>query len=202
MPSTWYFVRHAEKEKGGYFNSHLRHQDEPISAAGRQQAERLCAFFDGKPVEQIFVSEYVRTAQTAAPVARQLGLDPIVDARLNEMDNGRLDGMADEDVRREYPEVWAAFRARTADFRFPEGETGEEVRQRVAGLLDETLGLPGQGGVLCVAHDGLIRILMCHVLRLPVTRRWDFRIDFCGIVELAYQPEFASWKLVRFNHTC
>lgn len=43
---------------------------------------------------------------------------------------------------------------------------------------------------------------MRHILGLPVTRRWDFRADSCGIVELARQPDFDAWKLVRFNHPC
>jgi len=35
-----------------------------------------------------------------------------------------------------------------------------------------------------------------------VTKRWGFRIDFGGIVEIAYQPKYDKWKLIRFNQTC
>lgn len=55
--------------------------------------------------------------------------------------------------------------------------------------------------VLLVSHDGLIRLLACHLLGLPVYKRWSFQVDFCGLMEVSWQPDLASWKLVRFNQT-
>lgn len=200
--TTIYFLRHAEKEWGGYFNERLRHQDEPLSPIGLQTADRLVATFADKPIAAIYISEYQRTRQTIAPTAQRLSLTPIVDLRLNEMDNGLLDGLSDEAVQHTYPEVWQAFKERQRDFRFPEGETGEEVRQRIASFLDEKRQQHADESIIAVAHDALIRVLMCTILRVPVTQRWDFRIDFGGLVELAYQPAYGTWKLIRFNQKC
>lgn len=196
-----YIIRHAEKESGNYYNPRLRHQDEPISEKGRQSAERLGAFFAERPIDAIFVSGYRRTGETIQSVARRLELIPIVDERLNEIDNGLLEGLGDMEIQEQYPDVWRAFMERSADFRFPEGETGEEVRGRIASFLEEKRD-QYPNGIIAVAHDGLIRTLMCHVLGLPVYRRWDFQIDFCGIVELSSRPDFGHWKLIRFNHAC
>jgi hypothetical protein len=33
--STFYIIRHAEKEKGNFYNPRLRHQNEPISQKGK-----------------------------------------------------------------------------------------------------------------------------------------------------------------------
>jgi probable phosphoglycerate mutase len=85
----WYIIRHADKEPGDFYNPVLRHQDQPISAKGRAQAEKLSAYFTDKPVAKIYVSEYQRTAQTIAYVAQNMKLSPILDSRLNEIDNGR-----------------------------------------------------------------------------------------------------------------
>ncbi|MFN8598703.1 MAG: histidine phosphatase family protein, partial [Anaerolineae bacterium] len=104
--TTIYFLRHAEKEWGGYFNERLRHQDEPLSPIGLQTADRLVATFADKPIAAIYISEYQRTRQTIAPTAQRLSLTPIVDPRLNEMDNGLLDDLSDEAVQHTYPEVW------------------------------------------------------------------------------------------------
>ena len=52
------------------------------------------------------------------------------------------------------------------------------------------------------SHDGWIRIMMCHVLGLPVHRRWDLRVDFAGITEIEFQPRYGRWQLVRFNQPC
>jgi broad specificity phosphatase PhoE len=51
-----------------------------------------------------------------------------------------------------------------------------------------------------VSHDGLIRLWMCHVFRMPVTWRADFQVDLCGVTEMRYQEDVGRWKLIRFNH--
>ncbi len=200
--TTCYIIRHAVKERGDFFNPYLRHQDEPISAQGQRDAPKLCTYFARKAIAAIYVSEYQRTQQTSEPLARQLNLTPVIDARLNEIDNGRLDGMTDEQIQQVYPDVWQAFLSRSADFRFPEGETGEEAQRRIVEFLEEKRRQHDSEGVAMVSHEGLIRLLMCTILGLPVYKRWNFHVDFCGIMEMTYQPEYAAWKLIRFNQGC
>jgi broad specificity phosphatase PhoE len=55
--------------------------------------------------------------------------------------------------------------------------------------------------IVVVCHEGLIRLWMCHLMGLPVYRRWDFKVDFCGIMEIEFEPEFNNWRLIRFNQT-
>ena len=197
--TTCYIIRHAEKEKGDFYNPRLRHQDQPISQKGQQDALKLWSYLCDKGISAIYVSGYQRTEQTIEYVAKQSGIVPVIDDRLNEIDNGRIEELTDHEVHQRYPEVWNAFRARNADFRFPEGETGEEARRRIADFLEEKLqGHPAESIVL-VSHEGLIRLLMCHIMNLPVYKRWNFHVDFCGIMEITYQPDHKAWKLMRFN---
>ncbi len=200
--TTFYVVRHAAKERGDFFNQHLRHQDEPIGAQGRADAQKLCAYFDGKVIAAIYISEYQRARQTVEPAARQLNLTPVIDERLNEIDNGRLDGMTEEQIQQTYLDVWQAYLSRSADFRFPEGETGAEAQRRIVDFLEEKRQQHHSANVLLVCHDGLIRLLLCAILDLPVYKRWNFHCDFCGITEICYQSEYSTWKLIRFNQVC
>jgi broad specificity phosphatase PhoE len=62
-----YVMRHLEKEAG---------QDPGLSEAGRRGAERLVAFFAGRPPATIYVSTTRRARETAAPLAARLGLTP------------------------------------------------------------------------------------------------------------------------------
>jgi broad specificity phosphatase PhoE len=57
----WYVLRHAEKERGGFYNPQLQIHDEPISPKGLQSAQKLVAQFADKPVSAIYVSAYQRT---------------------------------------------------------------------------------------------------------------------------------------------
>lgn len=197
-----YVIRHAEKEAGEHYNPYLRHRDEPITPRGRAAAEKLSAYFSDKDIAAIYVSGYRRTSETIAPLAARLGLTPVIDERLNEIDNGVIEGLSDAEVQERYPDVWRAYRRRSADFRFPEGETGEEVRQRIASFLDEKRRQHPDETIILVAHDGLIRLLACYILRLPVYDRWKFRVDFCGIMEIRSMPDDDGWSLIRFNQSC
>ena len=196
---TWYILRHAEKERGDFYNPHLRHQDQPLSDRGRQEAEKWAGFFADKAISAIYVSGYIRTRQTIERAAEALKIVPVVDERLNELDGGVVDGMTDEQFEQVYPEEWKAYRLRTADFRFPGGESGADAQKRIVDFVNEKQRQHPGGNILVVTHEGLIRVWMCTLLGLPVFHRGDFKVDLCGLTEVLYQEEVQRWKLIRFN---
>ena len=200
--TTVYIIRHAEKEKGDFFNPHLRHRDQPITLNGKLDSQNLWRFFADKSISAIYVSEYIRTAQTIEYVASQLNISPIIDGRLNEIDNGLFDRMSTlEELQQTFPEEWKSMLERKHDFRFPEGETGEEARARIAEILEEKRIAHESGNIIFVTHEGLIRTLMCHIMNRPVYHRGNFHVDLCGIMEITYQPEYNTWKLIHFNQS-
>jgi broad specificity phosphatase PhoE len=199
---TWYILRHGDKEEGEFRNSNVPQNDQPLSRLGQEQARNLRKFFANKEIAYIYVSDYQRTGQTIAYVAEQFGLTPVVDARLNEIDIGIFETLTDEEIQAKFPAEWHAFSTRSADFRFPEGESGSEAQERIVEFLEKKLELHGDENVIAVCHDGLIRTMMCHVVGIPVHRRWGFHVDTCGITELKYEPAYGTWKLIRFNQTC
>jgi 2,3-bisphosphoglycerate-dependent phosphoglycerate mutase len=66
--------------------------DPPLSAEGEDQADRVGARLGTAGIRAIYVSTMRRTAQTAAPLARRLGLTPVVEARLREVHLGDWEG--------------------------------------------------------------------------------------------------------------
>jgi len=63
---TVFLVRHAEKEASG--------ADPSLTEAGRERAESLAALLADAGITAIFTSEFKRTQDTAAPLAKRLGL--------------------------------------------------------------------------------------------------------------------------------
>ena len=122
-----------------------------------------------------------------------------MNARLNEIDNGIIEQLTDEEIIARYPEFWRDFMGGQVDVRFPEGETGEEVKARQADLLRDVIARDED--CLLISHEGYIRLLLCHILGLPVYKRRLFHIDFCGITELLYDQQTGVWRLLRVNHT-
>lgn len=199
---TFYILRHGDKAEGEFRNPALPLNDQPISKAGKEQAQKLQEFFSDKEIVHIYVSAYQRTEQTIASVAGHFNLLPIVDERLNEINIGAFENATDDEIQENFPTEWQAFRERRSDFRFPEGETASEAQKRVIEFLEEKREQHGDENVIAVCHDGLIRALMCYVLDIPVYKRWNFRVDTCGITELEYESEYRIWKLIRYNQTC
>ena len=66
-------VRHAERADGGT-PAMGGTNDPPLSAAGKARADRLAAMLSSSGVTVIYATEFVRTQQTAAPVAAALKL--------------------------------------------------------------------------------------------------------------------------------
>jgi broad specificity phosphatase PhoE len=68
---TIFFVRHAEKATTGG-------DDMDISEAGRGRAESLATVLKDAEITTLYTTEFKRTQQTAAPLAKALHLEPIV----------------------------------------------------------------------------------------------------------------------------
>ena len=196
----WYIIRHADKEEGDFYNLKLSHQDPPISEKGRLKAQELLLFFSDKSIDRIYISEYIRTEQTIKEIAEKKEILPIIDSRLNEIDNGLIEGLSEQILQQKYPDVWNAFMDRDHDFQIPGGESGEDARKRIKSFFKDNQ--VSKKDLIIVSHDGLIRLLLCYILGIAVYRRWDFQVDACGIMEIEYQMRFKKWKLIRFNHIC
>ena len=65
---TVFLVRHAEKASAS--------GDVPLSAEGQKRAECLAATLKDAGIKQIYVTDTIRTQQTAAPLAKALKITP------------------------------------------------------------------------------------------------------------------------------
>jgi phosphohistidine phosphatase SixA len=76
LAQTVFLVRHAERadsESGATPGT-----DPDLSASGRARAESLAGILKDAGIAAIFVTEYKRTQQTAAPLAKALGITPTI----------------------------------------------------------------------------------------------------------------------------
>lgn len=149
-----YLVRHGETRD----NAEGRVQgwlDPPLNDHGRAQAEALARETAALGIATLYTSPLQRAYETAAIVGKAIGLEPRVDERLAESRRGRWEGRLLSDLERDDPELWAAWRAGGADFRFPGGESIGEHAARVEAALAEIQS--GPLPALAVSHGGTIR---------------------------------------------
>jgi broad specificity phosphatase PhoE len=78
---TIFVVRHAERADttpAGAPAMIAPATDPPLSAAGRERAARLASMLRSADITHIFTTEFRRTQETAAPLAEQLKLTPVI----------------------------------------------------------------------------------------------------------------------------
>lgn len=129
--------------------------DTPLNDTGRAQARHLAAAVRPHRIAAIYSSHLSRARETAEIVAAELDLPVTADERLAESNRGAWEGRLLDEIAREEPELWAAWRRGGAEFRFPGGEALSEHADRVAAALQEVRS--GPLPALCVCHGGTIR---------------------------------------------
>lgn len=73
-----FVVRHAERADTGAGAAAKTATDPDLSEAGQARAASLASLLRDAGIRDIYVTEYKRTQQTAAPLAKALGVTPIV----------------------------------------------------------------------------------------------------------------------------
>ena len=68
------------------------HGDPELARAGQAQAAQVAERLAMEPIAAIYVSTLRRTAETAAPLAARLGLEPVVEPGLREVHLGEWEG--------------------------------------------------------------------------------------------------------------
>jgi probable phosphoglycerate mutase len=161
--------------------------DTPLNGTGRRQAGELAEKVAGgraagEPIASLWSSDLSRARETAETVGQRIGLSPTLDRRLREGCRGRWEGLLMEDVQRDEPELYAAWRRAGADFRFPDGESLLEQQQRVSAALQDIRGGPLPALVVC--HGGSIRVMLCATDPRGLDAFHEFTVPNVAVVSL------------------
>ncbi len=158
-----YFVRHGRTAE----NTAKRfqgHTDTDLDQVGRRQAERLAARLATHEIHAIYSSDLARARQTAAPLARRLGLHTTARRDLREIDVGSAAGLTKDELNERHPTIfgegWPAVR-------FPDGESYEEMSARVSSAAREIAAAHRGQRVALLSHGGAIRGAIVGLANIP-----------------------------------
>ncbi len=130
--------------------------DPELAPEGVEQAQRVASRLAGQHIDAIYVTSLRRTAQTAEPLARRLGLVPKVERQLREVGLGEWEGGL---YRRRMAENGPLVQRMLADERWdviPGAEPAQEFADRVRGAIERlAAGHPGQR-LAVFTHGGVI----------------------------------------------
>jgi probable phosphoglycerate mutase len=132
-----------------------------LSDAGRAQADAAAARLAGlKDVAAVYASPLERTRETAAPIAKAVGVRARISRGLLECDFGAWTGRKLADLMK-LPE-WRTVQTAPSVFRFPDGESFTEMQQRIVGDLQELVARHPGERIVCVSHADPIKAAVAH----------------------------------------
>ncbi|NHV10648.1 2,3-diphosphoglycerate-dependent phosphoglycerate mutase GpmB [Cronobacter turicensis] len=193
-----YLVRHGETQ----WNAERRIQgqsDSPLTEKGERQAMQVAQRAKALGITHIITSDLGRTQRTAEIIAQGCGCDVILDPRLRELDMGILE-RRHLDTLSEEEEGWRRQLVNgTPDGRIPQGESMQEVSERMHGALNACLDLPSGSRPLLVSHGMALGCLVSTILGLPAYAERRLRLRNCSISRVDYQqsPWLASGWVVE-----
>lgn len=156
--NTYVLMRHGEsKSNAENIVSTDVAEENPLTAEGQRQVTDALAALKGRGITKIIHSPFQRTKETAAIVARELGLsdDAILsDARLGEIQLGEFNGQSN-DTYKEFIQSGA----RWCDCAPVDGESWIDVKRRVGAFLYETDENNTNETILIISHNSPLRLL-------------------------------------------
>ena len=180
--SNHYFIlRHGDSlNVGKFYASYPEKKKTPLSKKGKIQIEKIACLLKRQKIDLIFSSDLLRTSQTAEIVGKILGIKPVYDKRLREIDAGAFNGKSLEEGLAYYgykfknpssPELTC----KKFEKPLPGGETYAEVRTRVLDFV-RNLERKYQGkNILIVSHECPLTLLETAFLGMTIKETAHFR---------------------------
>lgn len=187
-------VRHGQTAQ----NSAKRfqgHSDTELDAVGRDQARRVAERLGTLDVAAVYCSDLARARQTAEPLAGSLRLPIEARADLREIDVGKAAGLTKDELRAQYPAIFAEGWHRVA---FPGGESYEQTALRVTAAAREIAAAHRGGRVVAVTHGGAIRAAVAGLVGISLEILGGVFVMNTSITRISVD-EHGRGRLLTFN---
>lgn len=180
--------------------SKLCNVDVSLDDAGRMQAGLLAARLSGYSVQKLYCSDLKRAVETAEIIGRQIHLDPVLIPEFREIDFGDMTGLADDVIASTYKEFREERSLQKSDLRYPGGENGKDVIDRVLPAWSQICQAK-EDRVAIVTHGGVIRSLCAYLLETDMKNKLKFAIDLenTSMTVVRYDVHRELYYLERFN---
>ncbi|MGW0003842.1 histidine phosphatase family protein [Nocardia grenadensis] len=163
-----------------------------LTDRGGEQARTVADRLAGLPISRIVTSPLLRCQRTVSPLAAELGLEPVVDDRLAEVDYGEWTGRRIQDLLQE--PLWQVVQRHASAAVFPGGEGLAQVQARAVSAIRE------HDRALAELHDGDQLWVACthgDVIKAVLADALGIHLD--GFQRIMVEP--ASLSVVRYTRT-
>jgi probable phosphomutase (TIGR03848 family) len=169
---------------------------------GREQAQGVVERIGSLPVKAIVRSPLLRCERTVEALATALGLEPVIEERLSEVDYGEWTGRKIEELFKE--PMWAVVQQQPSAAVFPDGEGLARVQARAVEAVrehDRRLAAEHGTDVLWVActHGDVIKAVVADALGTHLDSFQRITVDPASMSVIRYTA--LRPFVMHVNHT-
>ena len=172
-------LRHGEPVGGSRYRGQV---DDPLSARGWQQ--RWQAVDGCSDWQRIITSPLLRCREFALQLSERLAVPVHAETRFREVGFGEWEGRTRPELEQARPGQVERFYRDPVAHRPPGAEPLDAFVTRVGQAFTELLGRHKGETVLVVAHAGVIRAILAHVLDIPPVSMYRIDVANAGISRL------------------
>ena len=199
---TVLLLRHGRSTSNTAHTLAGRSEGVDLDDRGREQAQALVERLGELPIRAIVRSPLLRCERTVEPLAAALGLEPVVDERIVEVDYGSWTGRTIGELVKE--PLWAVVQQQPSAAVFPDGEGLASVQARsVAAIRDHDRRLATEHGadVLWVActHGDVIKSVLADALGTHLDSFQRINADPASVSVVRYTT--IRPFVIHVNHT-
>lgn len=194
-------IRHGENEfvKKGRLAGRL--PGVHLNDKGRAQAEAVAGLLsqklEGLPIKAVYSSPLERAVETAAPLAKALGVEIIQRNGLLETDCGEWEGKTLKSLSRQ--KIWKVVQQTPSLFTFPGGETLRDTQHRIVNEIHELVKQHQENDVIiCVSHADPIRLAIAYFLGLSMDMFQRLIVTPASLNILSLNPQGAGLMALNY----
>ncbi|MBC7390050.1 MAG: histidine phosphatase family protein [Opitutaceae bacterium] len=192
-----YIIRHGQTDYNKRGIVQGSSVDTSLNETGREQADRFYEAYKDVPFDKIYTSKLQRTHQSVQkfidkniPWEQHIGL--------NEISWGEFDGkLSSKEDKEHYLSIMQRWTNGETNLAIGGGESPELVQLRQAPVWDLILSRAEEKNVLVCIHGRALRILMCHIHHLSLTKMDSFEHDNLCLYLLEYDGK--KTELLKTN---
>jgi len=176
VSTTIDLIRHGEPVGGRRYRGQL---DDPLSEKGWQQMREAVA--DHAPWDRIVSSSLSRCSEFARELAERHTLPLTIEPRLVEIGFGEWEGRTAEELMVSDADILMRFWSDPLNNTPPGGERLADFRDRIVAAWDQLLNDFSGQHLLIVGHAGMMRMILRHVLDMPLDKMFRLQVPSAGI---------------------
>jgi len=195
--NNYFLLRHGEAVSNveNFYSSFPERREVPLTEKGRKQIKKAIQMLEKEKIDIIFSSDLLRTKETAKIAGKALGIEPIYEARLREIDTGKMNGKnigqaeryfnPDNNLNKE------KITLKKFNEGFPEGEKYSQVTIRTLDFIKEIEQKYQNKNILIVSHEILLLSLMAsargYTIKESAGHREELRHNVGELKKLDYK---------------